>query len=129
MSGLSVRVKLKPARAQTPEPVRPKEPAKPAYARPERNRAANQLALAHHVQRLIDDGVLADYADVARRLGVTRARLTQIANLLLLAPVLQERVLKGELVATERALRAKVGEPNWEKQLAMSGKQSEYVCP
>ena len=75
------------------------------------------LALAHHVERLIDEGKLADYADVSRRLGITRARMTQIGKLLLLAPVVQERVLAGEVGPTERGLRRAVAEPEWSRQL------------
>ena len=80
-------------------------------------RAARQLALAHHIERMVESGKLADYAAAARALGITRARLTQIMNLLLLAPVLQRRVLLGELDVSERALRATTGEPNWQVQL------------
>ena len=47
-----------------------------------------------------------------------RARLTQLLNLLLLAPEIQERVLRNQ-IATERRLRVVVGEANWEDQLAL----------
>jgi len=36
------------------------------------------LALAHHLQNLVDKGIVADYADIARLSGITRARVTQI---------------------------------------------------
>jgi predicted XRE-type DNA-binding protein len=36
------------------------------------------LALAYAIERWIEDGTLASYADAARRLGVSRARITQI---------------------------------------------------
>jgi len=39
-------------------------------------RVAVMLALAHQMQRAIDRGELPDQAAVARRLGLTRARLT-----------------------------------------------------
>jgi hypothetical protein len=38
-------------------------------------------------------------------------------NLLLLGPEIQERVVTGEVAATERVLRAVVGEANWQEQL------------
>jgi len=41
----------------------------------------------------VDQGEMRDYADVARLGYVTRARLTQIMNLLLLAPDIQEALL------------------------------------
>ena len=78
------------------------------------------LALAHHVEWGIDAGRIRNYATMARALGITRARLTQVLNLLLLAPEIQECVLKGR-IRSERRLRAVVGEPNWTIQAAMRG--------
>ncbi len=80
-------------------------------------RVARMLALAHHIERLVDEGTLADYAAAAGALGVTRARMTQVMKLLLLAPELQRRILLREIDASERALRVAVGEANWQKQL------------
>ena len=71
------------------------------------------LALAHHIERLIEAGELSGYAEAAQCLGLTRARLTQVMSLLLLAPNTQERLLLGDLRASERALRAQVKEPAW----------------
>src|SRR3954447_1990139 len=56
-------------------------------------RVSRLLALAHRFQKLLDQGVVEDYADLARRGQVTRARLSQIMDLLLLAPDVQEAVL------------------------------------
>lgn len=42
-------------------------------------RIARQLALAHALQRRVEAGEFADYADMARALGFTRARITQIS--------------------------------------------------
>ena len=50
------------------------------------SRAARLLALAHHVERLVDDGQVESYAVVARKLGLTRARMTQILALTGLSP-------------------------------------------
>ncbi len=80
-------------------------------------RVARQLAFAYHVERLIESGELTDYAAAAEALGVTRARITQIMKLLLLAPELQYRILLREIDASERALRAAVGQANWQEQL------------
>jgi len=85
----------------TPEPVR-----RPA-------RLAIMLALAHKIQHAIDCGVVSDRAEVARRLGLTRARITQLLDLTLLAPDLQEQILSAESVdgvepLSERAVRAAV---------------------
>jgi hypothetical protein len=56
-------------------------------------RIARLLALAHKFDRLLDDGVIADYATLARLGHVSRARITQILNLLNLAPDIQEEIL------------------------------------
>jgi hypothetical protein len=64
----------------------PEPPRRPA-------RIARTLALAHNLQRRLDGGEFFDYADMARQLGFTRARITQIMALLLLAPGIQEEIL------------------------------------
>lgn len=94
-----------------PEPVR--RPAK----------VARMLALAHHLQGGIDRGLIADRAAVARKLGLTRARVTQLLDLLLLAPDLQAAVLALEAVdgaepMAERTLRAVAHAGTWAEQRA-----------
>lgn len=79
------------------------------------------LALAHHLQGAIDRGVVADRAAVARQLGFTRARVTQLLDLLLLAPDLQDAVLRLEAVdgveeLAERTLRAVAHAGTWAEQ-------------
>jgi hypothetical protein len=56
-------------------------------------RVARLLALAHRFEALVRGGEVKDYAELARLGRVTRARVTQIMNLLLLAPDVQEQVL------------------------------------
>ena len=51
------------------------------------------MALAIKFQDMVDRGEVRDYAEIARLGYVTRARLTQIMNLLLLAPDIQEHLL------------------------------------
>ena len=73
-------------------------------------RVARQLALANSLQRRVDGGEFADYADLARGLGFTRARITQLMNLLLIATDVQEEILflevpPGRQPITEHALR------------------------
>jgi len=79
------------------------------------------LALAHQVQNAIDRGLVADRAAVARKLGLTRARVTQLLDLLLLAPDLQEAVLAMEAVdgvepMAERTLRVVAHAGAWGEQ-------------
>jgi len=85
-------------------------------------RVARLMALAIRLERLMAEGVARDYADMARLGGVTRARLTQIMNLTLLAPDVQEellflpRTLRGRDPLTEPELRAIAAVPDWRKQ-------------
>ena len=92
-----------------PEPVR-----RPA-------RVAVMLALAHKIQDAIDRGVVRDRAEVARRLGLTRARVTQIMDLTLLAPDLQGQLLEVESLdgvepLHERTVRTMLRSPAWAEQ-------------
>ena len=98
-----------------------------APAAPERSpgrlpRVVLQLALAHETDRKLRAGELPDFATVARRAGLTRARITQILGLLLLAPDIQEAILslppftRGRDPLPERALRPLVAEPDWTAQ-------------
>lgn len=90
-------------------------------------RVAVQLALAHQIRKAIDSGEVADQATAARQLGLTRARLTQLLGLTLLAPDIQERVLglesmDGTEPLSERALRPVSWKTSWAEQRAGLGK-------
>ena len=56
-------------------------------------RLSRYMALAIHFEDLIRRGIVTDYADLARLGHVTRARVTQIMNLRLLAPEIQDSLL------------------------------------
>ena len=118
MSGATVRCTFVPAVKPAPGRAVPKVVRSPKPNGP--SRTARMLALAHHIERLIDDGVIPDYAAAARALGVTRARLTQVMNLLLLAPEVQEQVLAGEIGGSERRLRAVIAQSCWATQAAIT---------
>jgi hypothetical protein len=85
-------------------------------------RVAKLMALAIRFERLLQDGAVADQAELARVGHVTRARLTQIMNLLNLAPDIQEAILMLPVVAsgrdpvTERQVRPVAAELDWGKQ-------------
>ena len=87
-------------------------------------RVARLLALAHRIDGLTRSGELQDWAQAARLVGVTRARMTQIANLLLLAPKIQECILnlshvtRGLDPVTERSLREVAALADWQRQEA-----------
>ena len=88
-------------------------------------RVAKLMALAIRFERLIQDGAVADQAELARVGHVTRARLTQIMNLLNLAPEIQEAILTlpppeaGRDPVTEKQLRPVAAELEWRKQRRM----------
>ncbi len=87
-------------------------------------RVARLLALAHDIEARIEAGEFRDYADVARAHGLTRARLTQVMNLLLLAPSIQEHVLHLEVLPgrepiSERDLRTVLQSLAWDEQVAV----------
>ena len=88
-------------------------------SRPRIPRITRLMALAIQFEAMVERGEVRDYADLARLGYVTRARLTQIMNLLLLAPDLQEELLL--LSATtrtvqERDLRNVVKLAEWQDQ-------------
>jgi hypothetical protein len=84
-------------------------------------RLARLMALAIRMEKLVRSGEVVDYADLARLGHVTRARMTQIMNLLNLAPDIQEEILFLPKVMDggqirERQLRPIVCIPDWRKQ-------------
>lgn len=100
--------------SQEPPPPEPETVRRPA-------RVARMLALAHRLQRAIDSGEIQDRATLARQYGLTRARVTQLLNLTLLAPDIQEQVLALEAVdglepTSERALREVSWAMEWGEQ-------------
>lgn len=85
-------------------------------------RVARLLALAHRIAGMIQAGELRDLAHAAEVCGLTRARISHISGLALLAPDIQETILDlppvvaGRDPVTERNLRAIVAEPDWTLQ-------------
>ena len=84
-------------------------------------KVARMLALAHVFQRLIQAGVVKDQTELARVIGFSNARMTQLMNLTLLAPSIQEEIVgmmveSGRDKVTERSLRRVVGLVEWGEQ-------------
>jgi len=85
-----------------------------------RHRSPCDARPAHGLQAAIDRGEYRDQADAARQLGLTRARVTELMNLTLLAPEIQEAVLFLEAVdgrepLSKRELRTVVFAGNWRR--------------
>lgn len=85
-------------------------------------RISRLMALAIRFDELIRSGEVQDYSELARLGHVTRARMTQIMNLLNLAPDIQEELLflptrlMGRDPNGEHNLRAITKEKDWNKQ-------------
>ena len=83
------------------------------------------MALAIHFDRLLQSGEVRDQASLAAVGHVTRARVTQIMNLLQLAPDIQEEILflpkteKGRDAVREGDLRPITMTLDWKKQRQM----------
>jgi hypothetical protein len=88
-------------------------------------RVSRLMALAIRFDRLLRESTVADQADLARLGHVTRARVTQIMNLLHLAPDIQEALLflppveRGRDPFQERNLRPIMAVADWRKQRQM----------
>lgn len=85
-------------------------------------RISRYMALAIHFEGLIKQGIVTDYADLARLGHVTRARVTQIMNLRLLAPEIQEELLFSTFGCSPtsetrlKAIQMLCACPDWQKQ-------------
>lgn len=96
-------------------------------------RLARLMALAIRFETLIRAGEVTDYADLARLGHVTRARVTQIMNLLLLAPKIQEEILflptvvAGREPLKEWHVRPIVAELRWGMQSRSWAKLKQRV--
>lgn len=94
-------------------------------------RVSRLMALAIKFDGLINDGVIADRSELARLAHVTQPRMTQIMNLLNLAPDIQEqllflpRVTNGRDPIHEKMLRPIVRVASWKKQRKLWNAMSE----
>ena len=85
-------------------------------------RVARLMALAIKFDGLVRTGAVKDYAELARLGHVTRARVTQVMNLLCLAPDIQEAILdlprveRGRDTIHLRMLQPIAAAADWRKQ-------------
>ena len=88
-------------------------------------RISKLMALAIHFQQMLRDDDVEDMSTLARYCQVTRARMTQIMNLLLLAPDIQEKLLNlpqttsGRDTVILRELQTIALQPDWTAQQQM----------
>lgn len=85
-------------------------------------RIAKLMALAIRCEQLLRSGAVPDASALARLAKVSQPRMTQILNLNLLAPDIQERLLllsplgEGKPGVSEKQLRKSCAEPMWNLQ-------------
>lgn len=88
-------------------------------------RISRLMALAIRFETLVQRGEVRDFAQIAEMGYVTRARVSQIVNLLNLAPDVQEEILFLGLVSgdreavPERDVRRIAAESDWTKQRSL----------
>jgi hypothetical protein len=98
-------------------------------------RITRYMALAIYYEDLIRQGHVHDYAEIATLGHVTRARVTQLMNLRLLAPDIQEhllnlfRVQSGRSSVCLQLLQAIALEPDWYNQRKLYAKRVTTVLP
>lgn len=116
--GREKRGKKKLIEGRAPKPEPPLEPGNTP-------RLARLMALAIHFEGLLERGEVKDMAELARLGHVTRARITQIMNLRLLAPDIQEALLdlpptlKGRDRLQYRHVQPLTVIPGWRRQRAL----------
>ena len=88
-------------------------------------RVSRLMALAIQFDQMLRNGEFEDQSTIARLTRVTQPRMTQIMNLLHLAPDIQEailflpRTIKGDDPIHEKMLRPLTAEMNWRRQREM----------
>ena len=97
-------------------------------------RVSRLMALAIKFDSLLETGAVRDQAELAELGHVTRARVTQIMNLIHLAPDIQEailflpRVTEGADPIAERHLRQVVAQPLWAQQHRLWQELGDQSC-
>ena len=114
--------------------MKPHAPAAPTVAPAGRvPRVSRLMALAIRFDEMLRRGEVKDLAELARLGHVTRARATQILNLTMLAPDLQEALLflpaveAGRDPVKEWQVRPVAAEPVWARQRRMWARQAAVV--
>ena len=123
---IKVKEKLQFSRGNKGKRRIKKKPRKPVEVPAGRiPRISKLMALAIRYDGLLREGVVADQTELARLAMVTQPRMTQIMNLLYLAPDIQEELLflplvtSGKDPVTERDLRPIVAVVDWGRQRRM----------
>jgi hypothetical protein len=122
---LSTKVHFTRAEKGTLEMRGGEKPAPPPSPKGRIPKIARLMALAIRFDGLLLRGEVKDYAELARLGHVTRARVTQVMNLLQLAPDIQEAILflpeveGGRDPVKEWQVRPVAAEVDWGRQRGM----------
>ena len=110
----------RPSRGQArlPERGASQHQAEPPGAREAVQRIGRLLALAHKWERMIQHGEADGYAGIGRSTGLSRARVSQVCRLTVLAPCIQDAILNsGQPVRISvRQACAAAGTTCWQDQ-------------
>jgi hypothetical protein len=96
---------------------------------------ARLMALAIRCDALVRCGEIKDYAELAQLAHVSRPRITQVMNLLHLAPNVQEQILYMEALPRGRGaillshLQSLAAIPDWSKQRRRWRELQRMVAP
>lgn len=120
---------------ERPSEARPIPEPAPEPARGRVPRITRLMALAIKFDGYLRDGLVRDYAELARLGHVSRARITQIMDLTLLAPDIQEAILRlprtvsGRDPIRERHVRPIANEAKWGHQHRMWRQIRTQIAP
>ena len=96
-------------RLRTPTPPPERRPIDPVTV----PQITRMLVLGYHFERLVREGKVKNYSEIAKLTGLSRARVTQLVDLTLLPPGMQNEILcnlrgvSQDLRTSERACRAR----------------------
>jgi len=102
--------------------IKPGPPPEPPVPNGRIPRLSKLMALAIRFDQMLANGQVASMSELACLAHVTQPRMTQIMNLLHLAPDIQEQLLNlppvkaGEDPITERDIRVVIRERDWSNQ-------------
>ena len=114
---MKLRARFERRPVATPAPAPAADTVQP-HRDPTATRAARNLALAHYLGRMVERGLIADFTQAARMLGVSQPRVTHLMSLLLLSPTIQEEILFGRIAPGDKELRRMARVAEWNKQTA-----------
>ena len=94
---------------------------------PREPRLARALALGHYIVELVEKGGFRDYQTITARMGVSQPRISVLVTLTLLAPEIQEAVLLGQCLVSEKDLLTVARQTDWSCQKILLRRMTQ-IC-